>query len=124
MKLSLLLSLMLFSGQSLPNDQKIKQLMNSYLKSLHHYDTKLLKKISTPRYYQEMSPKLKSKSTKHLGEFKPYTFDLQIKKALETPNMFFVKIKDKKKNKFGDYAYIIIKQDRSFVIDSIFFEEE
>ncbi len=124
MKILILLTSFLISTSLYANDKEIKNLMNNYLKSLHHFDANLLMKVSSDQFYKQMEKTVKGKKLKHKGDFENYDFDISIKQANVTPNRFFVKLKSKGDKGFGDYFYVVDKKNKAYLIDSMGHSEE
>lgn len=106
------------------DDEKIKSLMNSYLKGIHSSDGVKLKALTTQDYFKSVEKNYLTSKTVQRKEFIPFGFDIKINKANLDKNQFWVNIKDKKKASYPDYWYIVIRHKNSFKISDMVHVEE
>jgi hypothetical protein len=123
-KKSLLVLLLFSTVTHASSDKEIKELMNTYLKSIHAKDVINLKKITTNSYLKKLKNSYLNSNIKQTKKFKAYSFDIKINKANLDKNQYWVNIKDKTKKDYSDYWYIIEKNIHSFKISDMVHIEE
>ncbi len=118
-----IISLLLCSQNVMSNEGEIKITINSYLKALSTQDLSSLKKLTTEKFYKSLTKNNNLKKSN--GPTKDnFDFDIKVKKAERIKGRFFVNIKNKHSDHFGDYWFVLDMRAKSYIISEMRMIEE
>ena len=122
----LVLILPLTSISAFEKEKEFKSLMKNYLIGLNTKDKSKLKEVCSKKYMDLLQSNGTLKETFKKQKLVPpekIDFDIKVQKAARTPNKFFVNIKDKKDDHYGEHWYVVNLKEKKYVIDDMVFRD-
>lgn len=105
---------------------EIKNLMGKYLHAIGTKSQGDLKSITTKKYFIKLEKSKALKKSKYKNtkiDKDKLKFDMIYKKGAKSKDLIFVNIKDNSKKEYGDYWYLLKREDGQLLIDDMRFQD-